>query len=1248
MTKTTPSQETTIHFSESYQEILSPSATVVDLCELSTEKIDFAQELIASLSLNKDAKVGFKLIISAKNKLENLFFTAKNNKKIKGYRNIGLGYPLLVKKDRAKVSGFLSAPIFIWDVQLEPDWLTNDSWLIITKATSFPTLNPLLKDLVYGLDEIIEIFHQKTTVSRFSFALCQEFCTAIAAALQFQNKPPISEIYPFPEIEDLATLEEAGAIVWSGFLGTFSEVQPSKLSTTPIQKEYWRESIIHENTPFSFCYLKNSHQEKSAYLASQQFKSIRIEGEVGARIGHTAANHLISQLLNGESTLVISNTLGELEALKDILNAEGFGNYGYLFKNLALDKDILVENIIAKSERILSSNSKTGSKFPKQYSRLLNLKNKLDAVAESYHQIIFDIYGWADTIGFYLLNQQKTDKELLEPLLIANEYAFTLEEYEDIIEQVREGSKQFRSTFAYTSSFDQIADTHFSKEDSKKAKEYLAKQLSTLLKKVKTTQNNSLIKIGRYKTLLENYYRAYFARFDCETERISNLVENLKFQFGETDQKTSINNLKLLKPFSGKSKELLEVKSAIIRQFEALRLDFEAEKNFDFQFLNNYKKGNIEDIEIQLEKFRETLKAWSLGSLSSSQESLNSLSSKTTLSKVGYTQEIEEIEIAIEDLIKEVNAAKLFKESFRNNAMNLPSKLQILDDLADKIGQNLHNLNNFDEYFPWKQFYTSLSNKATKVINALKKVNPQNWEACFNAWYFHNLLVRKGFNSHNFDELLRSFLVEHNLTKKEIPIYIDRLWREKGLEVMYPNNKKDKRKLRTLFKKAQYFKDFKNYFQKHIHSINQFFPIFLMTQESAYRLLSSLEQPIFDNLIALKANNISVEQGSSLLSITRKIQIFGDGRTDSFLNQHSFWKLAKSLSGKFIQLNNNAKSNVFDLKCFIDAAFGQIVIEGIEGHLKEKPILLHSDIGYYNKVAKTNEQEAQLVIDLLKNTPNTRQNTYPKVGVFCATKEQRNLILGRLMMIKRQQTEEAEKIKHLERNGMGVYDFNERGGHQFDTLILSFTYGLESDKKILSQDLETLSQANGILSLQFLLTSTRKNIQVVSSIPHSFIERNKLTKEKIGWYLLANFLEYARQISLENSSGLSSILHRLQDVQVPDLQAEKRPLFEVITTYLSFYFEDDRIQRNKLIFQHSHPLFIESKVDRCLGYIIKVDNYLASTKVFSYTWQVHWEQLLTQKGYKFITTWSDNWWQNPTEEARKLASIIISQEAAQN
>ncbi|MBP7184091.1 MAG: hypothetical protein KBA06_01180, partial [Saprospiraceae bacterium] len=207
--------------------------------------------------------------------------------------------------------------------------------------------------------------------------------------------------------------------------------------------------------------------------------------------------------------------------------------------------------------------------------------------------------------------------------------------------------------------------------------------------------------------------------------------------------------------------------------------------------------------------------------------------------------------------------------------------------------------------------------------------------------------------------------------------------------------------------------------------------------------------------------------------------------------------------------------------------------------------------GYCDENNK-NIVEANYIFNILNNITQRPNFTYPKIGIICNSKSQRDLIQSMLLDIHANKKQGWEKLNHLERNGLKVLFANHLKKEKFDIIIYSFTYSFKNNIENLIDQLQTID----ISTLQNLSSNANSEIKVVYSISDLWTEYLlSIDDEKISKIL--SFLRHRSFLSTNSTFEVANKYHNFIDL---------------ILKFITPYFNRDEIKVDKT---HWLPIRIE-------------------------------------------------------------------------
>ncbi|MEM6318537.1 MAG: hypothetical protein AAF960_12770, partial [Bacteroidota bacterium] len=452
--------------------------------------------------------------------------------------------------------------------------------------------------------------------------------------------------------------------------------------------------------------------------------------------------------------------------------------------------------------------------------------------------------------------------------------------------------------------------------------------------------------------------------------------------------------------------------------------------------------------------------------------------------------------------------------------------------------------------------------------------------------------------------------------------------------------KRSKATLNALLKEVDTTEQLVAYFQRHLSRIIPFFPVLLMTSDMAKVLFARITEPHFDQFIIKDSTGLTTEEGNAMLKWTRQAQVFGNSSANLPIAVDSFWQLAKSMAGKSVLLKKQHRP-YSSLLSFNNTVFEQQQEVQFTSTPTTENLAIQFVDGDYDSARRVNEVECRKMLSVLSDIKGTPQNTFPRVGFVCATVEQRNLLSAYLLKIKQNRANGTEKIQHLERNGMGVYSMDELGGQEFDLLIVSLVFGLTNALEAVTKEVDYFNSESGLNALQQLLNSSRQSTTIFHSLPETFLRAKIQEKSRVGVFILAKLVEYTNFLNTDRPQKAQGLIQQLsKKIQQPK-PAENVLFLREVAHHLEAYFEKDRIVKNEIIGSQTYALVIKGAGENSLRYIIQADGIFQKAKHFSYDWQVAANRKIEAQGYQFINIWSKDWWRQPEEAARQLASRII-------
>lgn len=1223
-----------------YRQAYPDQLSVLDLWQLSEKDAEFPKLWLESLLGKGPSSLKIEVNPGAAKKINHLYFNSRNGKKLSGYKNLKFGYPLLMLKKRNISKGIMLSPLFLWNVDLEPNALKEDSWRLSFERPSV-ILNPALNTLSEETDQLIREYSEKLKQSRPDTFLMDDLCSQLSVMLHLQNERPAFGVQGVPNMEEMVSIQESGAILWSGVFSQFQPVQFYSFGDRVLTPDHWQEKQDEKTfkSKLSLNYFSGDHNQEAILRATNRNKFLFVNAIPGVGRSTTVSNLIINGLLNKEKTLVVASHLPVLEKIASRI-PDPLSPFLLLIKDLQVDKDNYLNRLVAKTDRVLRSKTTGTLSFKKDYDKFVGFRQQLDQVRNHYSRNIFDIHNWTESVGQFLNRNKIESKGQLDLNLMAADYQFNLLEFEIINQHIDACYNKFQEPFAFSHPLDNLNDTLFITYEKDHLRSSLRKKLQQFISQARELQNEGISFTNNYKDALQGYFSSLSAELQMQCNKILDQVDLMNQELGEEFNKVSIKNLSLAKTFSGKSKKALSQKKKIVQSLNKLQYKQEEKLPFDFQFDDQLQVGNIEKIKEALIDYKLELHQWDKNIPQILNEHLSRLSARNNPELLNKKIRLEELETRFNEFYQLLEESGLYGEPLVNTAITIPLKIQALDDVIEQLNLSLLSVKDLDGYFEWRNQWVEMDDKSRKVISALLKIRPADWKAAFQSWYFNHLLEKEDINIVSFDNDLKNYFRTYETARESVAEFVKKEWADLQSEKLTFFRKKASKKLKDLFNQLESKEQFIDYFNEYPDFFLSFFPVLLTTNVSINELAKPEFSQHFDRLIILSGSNISRDQGGSLLEMAKNVVVFGSELEGLIPQGQSFLDVAKNLAGKFVSLPNYHKNSPQSLPSFIKEYF--VPDLRIFKKWTTGASIYHGINGQYDQESDTNAEEAQYILDLLLETKIESNKPVPKVAVTCATVPQRNLIQTLLLKIKRKNDQKSEKIKQLERNGMGVYIFEEIPGQDVDFLIISLTYGIDNVGDFEFPEKQSLFGLPGKHLLFNLINCCYSQFHLCNSIPLNFLKSFKGDDDLPGLFILANLIDQIRSSNSASMNRMAEFSVGKKSNGLDWIQSSEQSFFmEEVQHYLLQYFESDRFEKNVIINGNTYPLIIRAKQPGQDSFVLVGDGLDAETEVFSYHWYQEEIEELEKSGYHYLRLWSRNWWKDPEQESRKLASRII-------
>ncbi len=1189
------------HHSDSIQwinenNLEKPTRTQIylDLCELETNGKISAKLIIDQLLKTQALHYELQVDKSIDNYLYGLKNDLENNLKYNGFHTLNIGFPLLQLTDKESNKRIL-APLFLWKVQLKkpsantPKWqITHNKHLPISLA---PALTHLLRD-TYKIDlpELCRLIIEGKQVSAISLSkICYELTSALG------KKEDI-----FIENIDYISARSPKKILCAAVIGNFSGrlcfLKEAKKQSNP------DKFIKH---PFALSILDPwQHQ---VFQKFYQQSCLQVNASHGVGKSHLLHYLLINALSNGKTSIVIADSSLRIQKIRNELAIHGLDHLLLDISNPDKDFAKIAQAINYKSSA--PRESINDARFAYLINRAKRLKDRLDTVFSMQDQIIFDKKNWSETVGIFLRYNRIEKRDLLDNQLPANDFIFHPTEYLSLKEAIDISKELFEKVGSLNHPLDKLHPDIFLEKNKAEAKRLVDEQLEYFYEKFDQLHHRYILKQQEYAWNLKHNIEDFYQNASLAIENIKDQIEDNRIIYGNDFEDSGLiktGKLKVYGVFSGKHKNILQARGQINEDFRKLRTLFKEKNKDTFNILESIDTKSISKVALHLDELEDQLYQWYDQSADNMQEELQRLNKKSVPDSLDYKEQIGELEYSLDVALETLNNAGLFKQKLEHKMLTIPKRQLYIQEILHLLRSTRVQMDHFDHFYEWQRHWLLLPEIHRKLLVALIKINPKNWKTAFQSWYFFQLLN----NSYHFkmpkdDQLLKSYENTIDELKAILPAQIRQLWKQRSA------NRKSLKKLSAV--------TLSELLGKHLVSIQQQFPIFILTEPVAAQLFS---EKILNFDLAFVFKDELVEKAA--LGMIKGL------KANHCLVFNTTPKQDKDTAGAFCFLNNVHKKMskaLFDFN-------NQQLFKQQKKLLTEtgKTSLSYSVIpskGQFKN--RVNLREAEQIIEHLIQFGKEKSNQL--IAVVCSTKEQRDFIINKINLLKNTQSTSGQSIEQLAKQRLGIFHIGENFANHFDHLL--FSLGIHSFKQNANDWLTFLNSQRGYKKLQSLISKNYKSIRIFQSLPGGELDFYSNHKVKKSTRLLASWIKYIESLANKDLEKQYAILNKR-----PYKALKYHELISEVANELISFIRKDRIiteYQNSEICSTLIVLPSDENGRKTIVYIYPsvVNNSNA------HLWNLYFDRHLNHLDANTYKIWAANWFENPHLEARKLASAIL-------
>lgn len=1176
--------------------------------------------------------------------LNHFYFEARNREKVFGTKNLGIGYPFVM----AHLGGYhVAAPLFVWQFSLEPHAQHADTWAVQRNEGHFVAPNyPFfhLLDALNGTD-FSRRAQQLAEGKNFNSKAFDDLCEGIRLMLGLvEDGLPLS-IQSFPTNGTAQNVITEGRLLWSAVAGIFPTLPRTTVTTPPTVAPDLPAEGADWKHPFTMLPLDPS--QRSVLHAVQHNALTVVEGTSGSGKTYLTSALVMNALSHGKKCLVVSKSINALRRAQKFLLEKGFGDLSFVLRDIAGDQLMLADMLRAASE---NKNKALYDEelFKAVQNKTLREQRKLDDAWEELHNPLFGDLSFTETVGKYLRANRMEGKELLLSHLQPQDFEFTKQEYNGVVEAIYASEPLFRRFPTLSHPLGRLSNRIFLEKDAPGGLNWTEGLVKAMLAKATALHHRYISKTNDYSESLLDHYEQYYGELASYVKRIRDGLEDGVNRFGSDFEKPISTAEKLYGVFSDRYKEIVAAKEKIGVTFDEMRRVYSLRRHFEFDFPGSFDNKNIKKISELTKDFEASLRMWRRRIPSVVREDVRRLNGKSIQADLDFREQVKELEYAMDVFLEEFNATGLYEEALRHEMLTIPKRQEFLEEVIARLEDTQFYLRDFEDFHIWQKHWLQLRPVEQKVVRALCKIKPGNWLAAFESWYLHHLLQNEFNPGMAWDEdTLENFSNNLRELRELLPYQISALWQNRKNKALRGLKSADGKAFKTWFGKdnrtlsAAQKPD--ELFQKHIHTLTETLPVLLVTPQVALDVVQ-LSGITFDMVLVDEAHNIPKQECYHLFEMSKNLVVLGDSKQDMTPQaEDDFLEFCKGIGAKAHHLEYQHQDSPEEWVRFNKIAFGTPYKRMPSLRSAREATVVANVEGRYDERTRTNEAEARQIIDWLNVIePTAARSTYPVVGIACATVEQRDLIAGQLLRIRQRKQAGYEKIQQMLLSGLGVYQFAELQGQHVDILLISLVHGTTNAQGGLTRDLHFWNSQLGLNQLHVVLTRATQKMFIAHSIPSGLYAVLAADKNFLGTCILSLLVTFADHLQRGESDAAEDQLQKMKQLlQYTDTFFPFTTFMEEVEFALRPYFEASQMRRNAVAAGVRVPLYLQAKTEKEIGSVLFFDGVLAHSGMPSYEWEEKMKNFFRRNKIEAVPVLSAQWWKSPKQEARRLAGRLL-------
>lgn len=1104
-----------------------------------------------------------------------------------------LAFPVFTARE---AEGWVCAPVFLWPVQLIPDRHLTQQWVLRRIDHTVPRLNPYVRSRLEGLYPEIP-WDQVLANSPIAWLDKIRGQSAAEGVLPWSLQPPKARLQWSPLLgcfPPLAALTR-GTPEWHRW-------QPSGRAPLPIPRTKHQMLLPAQQTAFAACF-QHPLQVITGGPASGKKKVLE--------------HILVQALARKEKVLVLSERPEALQYLRDHLEAQQLAHLSFHWTSTPDNRQLLLGTLRAIAEREGSAPMRFDKKaFQDQKTRYERKIRRFQRHYQAVRQPVFGSATWPELTGHYLTHSRLAGRQVLDRQLSERDFTWQPEEYDYLREQVERAQPLFEAVGTLHHPLQALHESAFLQTSSSAARAHLEEQLDYFIAEFSKLQHEYILSLQQYAAGLAQMFDGHYRRMQEQIQGLEEAIQDGFFQYGNDFLLSANATLRLLSPWSRRVRRIRLIREEVRDRYRRLRAAHDLDQHFPHTFHPQAESRHMRALHQEVRRYADALSTWHQQTPDRIRPLQEKLSATAFHPHLHWAGEAERLQQKKDQLLAALKKANLLAQPPGLHADTLEAQRALIEQVLEQLDALQRNMRDFPVYYPWRSFWMRLRPAARSLIASIAQVRPRHWASAFASWYLNQVLHRAYVS-----DLPEQRFVDREMGTGLTPLregfrrFIRYLWAVHRHDVLGQMRRKERERYNRFFGSSS-AQPTQNLSEADLEAITDLLPVFLTSSLTSGAEFRDYSRPLFDWVLLEGAQYIPDHLGTHLAQLGRRVVMTG--------NDHF------ALADDRRDLLEAAIDQGYPV-CHLPNEFLTEKTVPASPRCRGQVIPVESGV----PAGSVHEGEIEAIIGLLADLPPTQQRTLPQVGIVTLTTAQRDRLAWQLNESARTEDDLRNRLDQFERNGLRILTLWELAGHRFHTLLLSTTLTCPLGHQLAPAQLGKLNTPAGIRQVYELMNCAQREVIVVTTWSQALVRHWSEQLQGRGTKMLARFLQ---QFMEKNSFAGGGAVPSDQE-SASFGHGPSKIFLQEAGHRLANFLGKERVQFDFAHQRWVYPVVITGGNG---PYVLIPDGVSADTPASDPEWEWQKQEHLLEQGLQPIPLWSQRWWRNEAEEARRVASHILN------